>query len=169
MKINLKNIINMPGESLPFEFNLDLSEYDFQGVRPIVEPVLVEGIVRNMAGALILQVAMTTTLHQACDRCTKQYKLEKEVCMESLVAAELEYEESEDEIILLNGDNLDMDDVATTAFILAMDSKNLCSEDCKGFCFGCGASLDTEECTCKPDIDPRLAALAQLLEDKESE
>ena len=83
------------------------------------------------------------------------------------MAHELEDEEN-DEILLMDGYELDMDEVVTTAFILAMDTKNLCSDDCKGLCSGCGVDLNVEPCRCKPEVDPRLAALAQLL-DKETE
>ena len=61
---------------------------------------------------------------------------------------------------------LDLDEVVTTAYILAMDTKNLCSDDCKGLCAKCGADLNLEACRCKPEVDPRLAALAQLLDNK---
>ena len=47
-----------------------------------------------------------------------------------------------------------------------MDTKNLCSPDCKGLCPGCGANLNHEACRCKKAVDPRLAKLAQLLEDR---
>ena len=89
------------------------------------------------------------------------------VALDSLVAHELEDDEN-DEIILLEGTELDLDEVVTTAYILAMDTKNLCSDDCKGLCAKCGVDLNVETCRCKPDVDPRLAALAQLL-DSETE
>ena len=60
----------------------------------------------------------------------------------------------------------DLDEVVTTAFVLAMDTKNLCSEDCKGLCAKCGADLNLGPCGCRPDVDPRWAALAQLLDDE---
>ena len=80
-----------------------------------------------------------------------------------MLATELQDEE-DDDIILLDGSILDVGEVMTTEFILEMDIKNLCREDCKGICPKCGADLNTEPCKCKPDIDPRLAALASLLE-----
>ncbi|MDY5613643.1 MAG: DUF177 domain-containing protein, partial [Dysosmobacter sp.] len=55
---------------------------------------------------------------------------------------------------------------ARTAFILEMDTKTLCSEDCKGLCPRCGADLNLGPCSCKKEVDPRLAALAKLLENK---
>ena len=169
MRLDLKNIIHVPGGVCPFSYELDLSDLEFGGAHPIDQPVLVTGQVRNMAGALVLEGTAATTLHLVCDRCAKPYAREKTVRLETLLAQELADERSDDEIVLLDGDEVDLDDVATAAFVLAMESKNLCSEDCKGICPGCGVDLNTEPCRCKPEVDPRLAVLAKLLEDKESE
>ena len=59
-----------------------------------------------------------------------------------------------------------LDELFTTALVLAMDSKHVCRADCKGLCPRCGADLNEGPCACRPETDPRLAALAQLL-DKE--
>ena len=83
-------------------------------------------------------------------------------------SAETLEDEENDEILLLDNGTVDLDEVFTTALVLAMDSKHVCSEDCKGLCATCGADLNEGPCGCKPEIDPRFAALAQLL-DKESE
>ena len=85
--------------------------------------------------------------------------------MNTLLAETLEDEEN-DEIVLLEGSEVDLDELVTTAFVLAMDTKNLCSEDCKGLCAKCGADLNLGPCGCRPEVDPRLAALAQLLDDE---
>ena len=50
-----------------------------------------------------------------------------------------------------------------------MDTKTLCSEDCKGLCPRCGANLNDGPCGCKREVDPRLAVLAKLLENRENE
>ena len=43
----------------------------------------------------------------------------------------------------------------------------LCREDCKGLCPKCGANLNRGECGCsRREIDPRLAVLQRILEDK---
>ena len=47
-----------------------------------------------------------------------------------------------------------------------MDSKLLCRPDCKGICPRCGKNLNEGACSCRPEIDPRLAVLGQLLKDK---
>ena len=167
MRLDLNEIIHTPDARKDFRFELDLSDLDFYGSKPITRPVLAEGSVTNHAGALVLEGTARSVLDLTCDRCGEEFSREKVVHMDCLVAQELEDEEN-DEIFLLDGTELDLDEVVTTAFVLAMDTKNLCSDDCKGLCGGCGANLNFEPCRCKPEVDPRLAALAQLL-DSETE
>ena len=81
----------------------------------------------------------------------------------TLLAETLEGEEDEDIVLLENGE-VDVGDLAYTAFLLAMDTKHLCSEDCKGLCPGCGVNLNREPCRGKKQVDPRGAALEQLLD-----
>ena len=86
------------------------------------------------------------------------------VSLDSPLATELEDEDSEADYFLLDNGELDLDEVVNTTFILAMDTTNLCSEDCKGLCARCGADLNLGPCGCRPEVDPRLAALSQLLD-----
>ena len=164
MRLDLKNIIHVPEASKSFQFQMDLSEMEFYGKHLITRPVQVEGSVTNHAGALVLEGTASSLLDLVCDRCGKEYSREKVVELDCLLAAELEDEEH-DEIYLLEGNEVDLDEVAGTAFILAMDTKNLCSDNCKGLCAKCGADLNNGPCGCRPEVDPRLAALAQLLDD----
>lgn len=167
MRLNLKDIIHVPGAVLPFDFSMDLSDQTFGGDRPVQEPVRVTGRVRNMAGALVFSARMTTTLHLRCDRCAKPFLREKNVEFETLLATELAGEEEQDDIILLDGDELDAGALMSETFVLEMDSKNLCAEDCKGLCPGCGVNLNVEPCRCKKEGDPRLAALGKFFEQAE--
>ena len=165
MRLDLRDVIHTPDAKKTFQFQLDLSDQDFYGRRPIVRPVLVQGCVTNHAGALVLEGTASSTLDLACDRCGKEFSREKVVKLDSLVAQELE-DEDNDDILLLDGTELDLTQAATEAFILAMDTKNLCSDDCKGLCAKCGADLNLGPCGCRPEVDPRLAALAQLLDNE---
>ena len=66
--------------------------------------------------------------------------------------------------LLLDDGAVDLSELARETFILNMPSKTLCREDCRGLCSGCGVNLNYEKCRCKKEVDPRLAALAKLLE-----
>ncbi|OUQ61658.1 hypothetical protein B5E56_02875 [Flavonifractor sp. An112] len=166
MRFHLKEILHVPGASLPFESQLDLSDLDFYGERPFAHPIVIHGTVRNMAGALMLEGSADTTLELVCDRCLKPFRQELRLPVSTLLAETLEDEEN-DEIVLLEDGAVDLDEVFTTALVLSMDSKHVCDQDCKGLCATCGANLNEGPCGCRKEIDPRLAALAQLLDKDE--
>ena len=163
MLIDVRPILHTPGKHLEFQFSLDLSDLEFDGRKPVSRPVEVTGEVRNTADLLELALTAETTLDAVCDRCGKEFLLEKEVSSRCMLAEELQNGES-DEIVLLEDGKADAGDLARTAFILGMDSKTLCSEDCKGLCPRCGANLNVGPCSCQKEPDPRLAALATLLD-----
>ena len=170
MLLSVREIINTPGKKISFQFSMDLSSVEFGGYCPIAQPVVVTGSVRNMAGVLVLTGDAETTLHTFCDRCGKPLVVPKTVSFEHMLAESLENENGgDDEIILLQDGQVDVEDLARTAFILGMDTKILCSDDCKGLCPTCGADLNQGPCSCKKEIDPRLAVLAKLLQQDESE
>ena len=163
MLLNLQRIINAPGERMEFQFELDLSDVDFGGLYPAQDPVVVTGDVRNIPGMLLLSFTAGTTLKSVCDRCLKAFDDPRSVHCEYALAEAVENEDNDDIIVLEDG-CVDVGDLARTAFILEMDTKTLCSEDCKGICPGCGVDLNQGSCTCKKQVDPRLAVLAKLLE-----
>ncbi|EOS63535.1 DUF177 domain-containing protein [Oscillibacter sp. 1-3] len=165
MLLDVKPILHTPGGRLDFQFDLDLSDVEFSGRYPVSSSVSVSGEVRNAADVLHLNLTARTTLDAVCDRCGREFSMEKEIPYHCMLAESLENGES-DEIELLEDGKADLGELARTAFILGMDTKTLCSEDCKGLCSRCGADLNLGPCSCKKEIDPRLAALAKLLENK---
>ena len=169
MKLDLKPLAQQPGGVLPFELQMDLSDVEWNGARPFAQPVHVEGQVRNRAGALELKARLEAMLSLTCDRCAKPFQREKTVECAALLAFELANGENDDIVELDRDGGLELDELMQEVFLLEMDTKNLCSQDCKGLCPGCGADLNVEECRCKREADPRLAVLAQLLEPEESE
>ena len=168
MLLKLASIIHTPGGIVPFSFSMDFSQSEFGGAYPAQEPVLVSGQVRNEAGVLLLSAEMKTTLHCVCDRCATPFLRDYTQKVSAVLVTELCHEENEDDwTFLLQGESADLDDIMNTAFVLNLDSKMLCSPDCKGLCPRCGKNLNEGPCGCKKELDPRLAVLGQLLKDKE--
>ena len=164
MLLGLSKIIDCPGQSLSFSDSIDLSDLQYGNCNPVTEPVEASGIVRNTAGVLMMQGKITTTIHGVCDRCTEAFTRDVVFPIDVVLVTELADEGSEDEgVFILKGDNADLEEIIRTVFVLNMDSRLLCSEDCKGICGGCGKNLNYESCVCQKEIDPRLAALQQLL------
>lgn len=166
MLIDVRPVLHTPGKQLDFRFTMDLSDLEFSGRYPIQEEVTVEGNVRNTADILDLTLTASSTLDAVCDRCGKEFRQEKTVPFRCVLAEEAQNEDN-DEIVLLENGQVDAGDLARTAFILDMDTKTLCSQDCKGLCPRCGADLNLGPCGCKKETDPRLAALAKLLENNQ--
>lgn len=168
MLLELGTILAQPGGVVPFSLQMDFSEMEFGGSCPASEPLRVSGQVRNEAGVLVLSAVLDTTLHCVCDRCAVPFDRPFHETVEAVLAEELMDEKNEDDwTFLLSGTAADLDDILTTAFVLNMDTKFLCSHDCKGLCASCGKNLNDGPCDCKPQPDPRLAVLKQLLKDKE--
>lgn len=167
MLLGLSKIIETPGGVLPFETTLDLSDMAFGGETPVSEPVAAVGAVRNTAGVLLLEATLSTVLHAHCDRCANPFARAVSYPVKAVLTRELENEDEADAwTFLLENDCADLDDILTTAFVLNMDQKLLCKPDCKGLCFRCGKDLNDGPCGCRPEPDPRLAVLGQLLKDK---
>lgn len=165
MKLDVSSILHTPGAVLPFEMSLDLSGETFGSCQPVSEPVRCAGQVRNTAGVLILTGSLRTTLHGVCDRCAKEFDREISFPVEAVLARELTNEGDCDPwTFLLDGESADLDEIMTTAFVLSMDSKLLCREDCQGLCPRCGRDLNDGPCGCRPEPDPRFAALQKLLD-----
>lgn len=167
MLLSLSNIIRTPDSVLPFQTSLELRDLRFGDSYPLQEPIAAEGTVRNTAGVLLLDAELKTNLHGVCDRCAADFERNVTVPVHVVLVRELENEDEADEwTFLLKDDCADLDEILSTAFVLNMDSKLLCKPDCKGLCFRCGKNLNDGDCACRPETDPRLAVLGQLLKDK---
>ena len=165
MLLGLSKIIDCPGASLPFSVSVDLSDLCYGVSYPVTEPVVASGTVRNTAGVLMMAGELTTTIHGLCDRCASPFDREIRFPIHAVLVTELADEENEDEWVFpLEGDSADLDDIVRTVFVLNLDSKLLCKEDCKGLCPRCGKNLNDGPCNCRKELDPRFAALEQLLE-----
>jgi uncharacterized protein len=60
-------------------------------------------------------------------------------------------------------EEIDLSPLVQEHIILALPTRPLCGDACKGLCPRCGANLNTEPCMCTADVgDPRLAVLRSL-------
>ena len=165
MLLGLSKIIDCPGQSVSFSDSIDLSDLQYGTCNPVSEPVLASGTVRNTAGVLMMQGKITTTIHGVCDRCASEFDEDVSFPIDVVLVTELSNEENEDEWVFpLEGDSADLDDIVRTVFVLNLDSKLLCKPECKGMCCRCGKNLNDGSCSCQKELDPRFAALRQLLE-----
>lgn len=163
--MNLHELLLNPGSRLPFRCELSTDRLDFPAVLSYTAAPVGEGFIVNNAGALTLRGTLSAAVRCVCDRCAAEF--DRNVCypLDIPLASELQDEENPD-YFLLNGDELDLEELLETVFILNMDTRFLCREDCRGLCSRCGKNLNEGPCDCRTESDPRLAVLEQLLDDK---
>lgn len=162
MLLNLRPIAGIPGSSIPFSFSLDLSELEINCHFPANAPVLVSGEVLNRAGALELRARAHTVLNLFCDRCIRPFTQDWQIDIVEPMS-ENENVQNYDESIPIVNDSIDLAGIVRSAFILDMELKWLCSDDCRGLCFTCGQNLNEGKCDCSEhSADPRFHILGAI-------
>jgi len=164
MKLNLREIIEVPGASVPFEIELDTDNLDFESIREYKSKPRASGEVFNEAGVLTLSGTLTADMVCICDRCGTAFDSTKEMELEATIVEENEDNRFDPELFFLEGDCVEINEIVSTLFILDMETKFLCREDCKGLCSECGKNLNLGSCGCRKKLDPRFAVLEQLLD-----
>ena len=104
-----------------------------------------------------------------CARCLEEYTFDlgKDFFIALVPKADLpgEVELTDDQLDLsfYEGDQIDLSPLVREQIILALPTRPLCRDDCKGLCPTCGANLNTQTCTCAASHgDSRLAVLRTL-------
>ena len=73
MLLGLSAILDCPGQSIPFQVSVDLSDLRYGLSYPVSEAVVAQGTVRNTAGVLVMTGQVSTTIHGICDRCAAAF------------------------------------------------------------------------------------------------
>ena len=162
MQLDVRKIIEIPGASLSFECEVSEERLDFPSVNRYRKPPYAHGRVFNEAGILRMTGEIEAEMECICDRCGTMFDRSKTTNVD-VVLAEEDSEENP-EVFALKGDAVDLDEVLASCFIMDMDMKVLCSEECKGLCPVCGKNLNLGPCGCRKQPDPRFAVLEQLLD-----
>ena len=162
MRLDLRELIVNPEVRLPFRVELETENLDFASVKEYLTPPVAEGLITNEAGILHMRGTITADMLCICDRCGQEFESVKETEVDAILAEE-ESEENP-ELFVLEGTEIDAQEVLATCLILDMETKFLCREDCKGLCARCGKNLNLGPCGCGKEIDPRFAVLEQLLD-----
>ena len=162
MYLDLREIIEMPGSSVPFECELDTGRLDFPSIKEYTAKPHAVGRVCNEAGVLHLTGTLEAGMKCICDRCGENFDSVKETQLDATIVEE--DTGVNPELFVLEGDGINLTEIVETLFILDMETKFLCKEDCKGLCSTCGKNLNLGPCGCRKQIDPRFAVLEQLLD-----
>lgn len=162
MKIDLKQLFDIPGERCQLDALLDLSKEQWHGLLPFTTPVKLTGVIENRAEVVTLSYQLTGELALNCDRCLTPFSRPLDESFSHILVRSLNTDN--DDYLVCADSMLDLSEQAMADLYLTLPNKVLCKEDCKGLCEQCGKDLNLGDCGCKQtNIDPRLAVLSQLL------
>jgi DUF177 domain-containing protein len=104
-----------------------------------------------------------------CGRCLEEYRFDfgKDFSLvlvpKEPVADDAELGDDDLDLSFYEGDEVDLSPLVREQIILALPTRPLCQEDCKGLCPRCGVDRNLERCDCAgADGDPRFAVLRNL-------
>lgn len=165
MLLDLKPLFAGSRDFLSVEFEMDLSEFEFLGVKPLPSPVAISGKIVSRAGIVESDLSCKVEYVGVCDRCLKETVKSYTVNIGRVIVVSLENEENDD-IAVVPDMQLDLEDFCYPDIVMSLPTKLLCKDSCKGLCSVCGKNLNDGDCGCQTkEIDPRLAALAELLKE----
>lgn len=140
-----------------------------EGVRA-TEMVRVEGRAEHEAGGLRVRGRLGTHVALTCSRCLAEFSRPLASDFDVLYSRVAVYEDEirlsarDLAVIQLEGDTVDLDELAREQLLLELPLAPLCRETCKGLCPRCGMDLNQGDCGCpKEPVDPRFAVLKKLL------
>lgn len=129
-----------------------------------LEPLNGRFVVTRTSEGIYLDGDFHSQMMVDCVRCLAETAADLEMSLSELfyyppeTAPEGEYSIGENGFI-------DLAPLVREAAFLAMPMRPMCRENCLGLCAQCGQNLNEKQCNCEiDDIDPRLAALRQLLD-----
>ena len=146
MKINLKQIFSIVGDSRDISCEIGADELSDVRGYTFGSPVSINGRVYNRAGVVYLEYSVDFTLNIICDRCLKELEREYHFDFDHMVVPSINGEN--DDYIVADGESIDLNEIALTDLLLQLPTKNLCKDDCKGLCMVCGQDLNLGECDC---------------------
>jgi len=101
-----------------------------------------------------------------CARCLADYSfpLDREFTFvlkpTAQQAGNVELKEEDVALSFYQGDEVDLGPLVREAMILALPTRPLCRDDCRGLCPRCGANRNAAACECRDEwVDPRLEIL----------
>ncbi len=174
MKLDLRAMLADECRTLTIDYTLmpqfdpDDQRSNLWGVR-FHSPMEVKGEIVNTAGYMRLCLNLSLDYTAPCARCLRDvdgiftFSLEKTVAPRNLL--EGIGEDALDDYAIVDDGFLDLDEQLLELVELEFPTRILCKEDCLGLCDKCGKDLNEGPCDCKPELDPRMAPLAAMLEE----
>jgi uncharacterized protein len=179
MKINFSGIQN---KTSVMEFNTDTRELDISdNDLRAASGIHIVCTISRYTDLSRVEIRVTARISQNCSLCVESFEqditgeislivrhLKKGELIPSYTEEETEDFESVDENLIFlpfGEDTIDITENVHDTLLLAVPTKPVCADGCKGLCPACGTNLNTGVCGCSNErIDSRWQALSKLAE-----
>ena len=147
-------------DALPVD--LELKEFAEFGL-----PIKAKFTLNKVGEAIYVKADLTAECRFVCDRCLEPFvaKVSDSIRMIYTFSSMLKSARDENVFIITDGvSEIDVTQPVRETLIIALPSKRVCTDDCKGLCSQCGVNLNIASCTCEQNaIDPRWEALRKMM------
>lgn len=167
MQLNFANMFNSGNGEFEIDYHLDLVDFEYSTYKPLTNGADAKGRAYCKADVVYLDLGVDFDFFGICDRCAEEVEKHYSLEINKIIVPKMENDNDDyDNYIVVENNVLDLDDLIYQEIQLFLPQKMLCSEDCRGICQKCGKNLNNGKCDCKKDVDPRMEALLQLLNEE---
>lgn len=130
---------------------------------PLSDAVTVQGrLVESGPGRFYWDAEIATRIDAPCRRCLTTVRVPVRQEVRALLTQGEDIDDPDTYAVPAEVNALDVSGIIREELILAVPEFVLCRDDCRGLCAQCGADLNAGPCDCRPEPDPRWAALEAL-------
>lgn len=169
MLIDITELLSVKGMSKTFQVRYEKDIYEVGGeAYPVAQSEKFSLVITNVGTRCItLQGEGQVQLIMPCGRCLEDVSVPVDFtidCKADMNVLDVDKaEEDIDELSYIDGYHLDVDQLIHTEILINLPFRVLCSDDCKGLCFKCGANLNKGECGCdREQLDPRMSVIQDI-------
>ncbi|WP_238904472.1 DUF177 domain-containing protein [Clostridium sp. YIM B02506] len=167
MIIKLSEIFSKREKKKQINCEIHQEPFEFEGglITPLKD-ISIHGEMKAFEDILELNLKVNTVLEDSCSRCLENFSFDVDTTLNEKFTNKSTIET--EDIILVEGDVIDIAEVVINSIISTLPIKRLCSESCKGLCHSCGINLNHHKCNCENlEVDSRLEVLKSFFTDKE--
>lgn len=174
MKILVAEITETPKETTVTEPTEELNRIYSGAARDFQFPPLLDAVVTYYrAGAdLFFHGRVSGTLEGRCSRCLKGYSFPLDKQFDFMLAPapaatkakeSKELDSGELGMSFYRGEEIELAPLIREQALLALPTRPLCDENCRGLCSSCGIDLNEKSCRCSVSrTDPRMAFFREM-------
>ncbi|QNU68318.1 DUF177 domain-containing protein [Ruminiclostridium herbifermentans] len=160
MRVNVSDIVKTEGAGIDVNYSGDLPGlHEFDNSVEFKPSFDFTGRIVNFGGLLKLSGKLHFEFVADCIRCLKPVETAMDIEVNE-VFGEV-FDPDEVDAYIYEGNVVDIEKPLIDNIILALPTKIICSEDCKGLCKNCGANLNFKNCNCDESeiVDSRMEIL----------